>query len=412
MPADQLFTGTQSDDEPAARPLATAAVRRETRSLLFLTNQLPSYRASTFLALERRVGTLTLLASGSAIAPNFRQTSLSIRTLDSPRLRLRRHHPTGYSEPYELHVPIGLFRELWRCRPDAIVAAEMGLRTAFAGLYRRLIDRKCVFVVHADLSEHTELGRGVLRQVWRRLLVRLADGIVVNGESGKRYVRSLGVPQRRIHLFPYATDVALFGPTRAIPSQDGVLRLLYVGRVIELKGLEPFVELLASAVRRRPDRTIEMTVAGDGDRREALAAMALPPNLRLVFRGRVPYEKLPETYGAADVFVMPSLGDTWGLVVNEAMACGLPIIGSNRSQAVAELVRPAKGCGWQFDPHDPASVGDAIEALLDTPTAELAMMGERARTISLQLTPDAVAEKLLDAIDIARRASASDAYDT
>ncbi len=391
-----------------ARPAATVAGAKRTHRthrLVFLTNALPGYRVTTFEALERRVDALTLLVSGHEVAPGYDDSKLDVGIVKSLKIPLKRRHPSGYSEPYEVHLPLGLLGQLRAFRPDAIVAAEMGLRSAIAVLYRNFVNRSCALLVHADLSEHTELGRGRLRWLIRRAMVPFVDGFLVNGESGARYMQRLGVPRNRIRLFPYATDVGLFGGTPSADVTDPVLRLLYVGRVVELKGLEPFVARLAEVLARRPEQQVEMVIAGDGDRRQALAEMPLPPNLRLTLCGQVSYERLPATYRRAHAFVMPTLGDTWGLVVNEAMASGRPVIGSHRSQAVTELVKPEYDCGWQFDPNDADSMMGAITKLLDTPRGRLAEMGQRAREVALRISPDAVAERLLDAIDEMRRSA-------
>jgi len=226
---------------------------------------------------------------------------------------------------------------------------------------------------------------------------------MVNGRSGADYIRGLGFPGRAISMLPYATDVERFGTVQRLPGERGELRLLYVGRLIELKGLEPWIAALARALRQRPDRRVRLTVAGDGDRREAIERLELPPNLRLQLLGQTRYSELPRVYADADVLVMPSLGDTWGLVVNEAMASGLPVIGSSQTQAVVELIRDGVE-GWIFSAAAPATVDEAIGRLLDAAPEKLAVMGADARRAALVLSPDHVASALLAACRKARNA--------
>ena len=333
--------------------------------LALLTNQIPPYRVATFVALRRKVEQLTVILSENRIAPGLENVDIPIHVAPSLRIPSVRRHDNGYFERYEIHVPVGVIRALRRADPQCVFAAELGLRTLWAVVHRQL--HGVALVVHADLSEHTERGRGRLRPLLRRLLLARVDGVMVNGRSGADYVRSLGVPDRKISMLPYATDVERFGPVQRQPATDDALRLLYVGRLIELKGLEAWIAALGRALARRPGQRVRLTLVGDGDRREAISQLALPPNLDLRLPGAVAYSELPAAYADADVLVMPSLGDTWGLVVSEGMAAGLPVIGSSQTQAVVELVREGVE-GWVFSVEDGASLDAAIERLLDTPS--------------------------------------------
>lgn len=370
--------------------------------LALLTNQIPPYRVATFAALRRKVDRLTVILSENRIAPGLEQADIEIRVARSLRIPSIRRHESGYFERYETHVPVGIVPALRAARPQCIVTAELGLRTVGAVLYR--LGARTPVVVHADLSEHTERGRGGLRPALRRLLLSSVDGVMVNGRSGADYIRGLGFPGRSISLFPYATDVERFGSVDRRAHDPHELRLLYVGRLIELKGLEPWIAALGRELRERPERRVRLVVAGEGDRRAAIEAIDRPSNLRLELQGQMPYADLPRVYADADVFVMPSLGDTWGLVINEAMASGLPVIGSSQTQAVVEMVRDGVE-GWVFSVEQPQSVGAAIRRMLDTPRERLAAMGSDARRAALALSPDHVASLVVEACRRARTAS-------
>lgn len=372
--------------------------------LALLTNRIPDYRVATFLALSRRTDDLTVILTEPSVAPGLEGSGIEIRHAPSLHLPAVRRHDTGYLERYEIHVPHGVVGELARARPDCVFAVEFGLRTAWAIEYRRRTGTP--LVVHADLSAHTERGRGRIRPVLRRWMLRRVDGVVTNGATGIDYLATLNVDRDRVSLLPYATDVARFGDVRRRDGEQGVRRLLYVGRLVELKGLEPFMRVLGAVIERQPALRVQFTIAGDGDRRAALEAMARPPNLEVRFLGAVPYDALPEVYAGADAFVMPSLGDTWGLVVNEAMASGLPVLGSEQTQSVLELVGDGES-GWRFDAGDPASVRLAVERCLSAPIARWHVMGDNAREAANAVSPEYVASSLAQACERAiRRAGA------
>jgi hypothetical protein len=98
--------------------------------------------------------------------------------------------------------------------------------------------------------------------------------------------------------------------------------------------------------------------------------------------------------------VLPTLADEWGLVVVEAMAAGLPVLGSLYSQAVEELVVDGRN-GWTFLPDDPCGMQSAIHRALGASVGELNQMAENARQDISGLTPSAMAEKMAAAINYA-----------
>jgi glycosyltransferase involved in cell wall biosynthesis len=89
-----------------------------------------------------------------------------------------------------------------------------------------------------------------------------------------------------------------------------------------------------------------------------------PANYALNLLDEVPYRDLPAQYLMADIFTLPSLADEWGLVVNEAMIAGLPVLGSINSQAVEDLVVEGQN-GWRFSPDRSDEVFEALSRALD-----------------------------------------------
>jgi glycosyltransferase involved in cell wall biosynthesis len=99
----------------------------------------------------------------------------------------------------------------------------------------------------------------------------------------------------------------------------------------------------------------------------------------------------------AGIFVFPTLADEWGLVTNEAMAAGLPVLGSLYSQSVEELVVEGE-TGWTFLPDRDEEMYSALQRVLTTPVEELEQMRATARKRIRDLTPDFVADQILQAI--------------
>jgi glycosyltransferase involved in cell wall biosynthesis len=224
----------------------------------------------------------------------------------------------------------------------------------------------------------------------RHAILRRADGVLVNGEGGARYIRQFGVPEQRIFRVNQPVDGAMFTATRRQRPETDCVRLLFSGMLAEHKGVRPFVDHLHAWARENAAQPIEIWWLGDGPLRPWLERHALPANVSQSFLGAVQYQEVPAIYAQSDVLVLPTLRDEWGLVVNEAMASGLPVLGSIYSQAVEELVEDGR-TGWVFDPLLAASTLAALDRMFATLPMALLAMREAARKRVSKLTPASTA---------------------
>jgi glycosyltransferase involved in cell wall biosynthesis len=298
------------------------------------------------------------------------------------------------------HFPYDTLPVLIRERPDVVISTELGFRTSQAAIYRKLFP-KSRLIIFNGLSEHTEKGLPAWRVFQRKALLRTADAVLVDGASGVRYLQSLGVRREEIFQVPYCAEIAphLKLPLRKEPSS--ARRLLYVGRLIDLKGLVPFLTALSDWLRKNPPHTCEFWIAGDGPLRGELEKFPCTPELQLRFLGSVAYERLPEIYAQCGIFAFPTLADEWGVVVNEALAAGLPVLGSRYSQAVDDLVLDGVN-GWTFRPDQPEDVCSALDQAMSAPREKLDEMRREGRKRILRFAPQNGAEYILTAIDFVR----------
>lgn len=383
--------------------------RRETVALdslrvALVTNLIPPYHKPVLDCLARRYGGLRVLLSTPMESnrpwkPEWQGLDVAVQKTWTFSGRWR--HPGGFSEPLAVHVPLDTWAQLRRYRPHVVISVEMGMRTLLAAFYRKCHPRSRL-IIWAEVSEATERGRGVLRRLLRMALARHADAFLAVGSSGARYIRGLG---GRARVFPllYTTDVKRFSESELARPAQRAHRLLYAGQLIERKGLVPFLDTLAKWAAAHPERSVEFTLAGGGPLRAALETFAAPANLALRFTGSLGYGELPRVYSEAGLFVLPTLADTWGVVVNEALAAGLPVLGSVRAQAVEELIEDGKN-GWTFDPERPEEIYSTIERAMNASCEQLDAMRHSARARALALTPDDVARLIDDAIATAVKA--------
>jgi glycosyltransferase involved in cell wall biosynthesis len=203
-------------------------------------------------------------------------------------------------------------------------------------------------------SGSTAYEKSWLRTVSRpavKLAVKLASDYLAYGTRAKQYLISLGADPKKIRIFWNNVDLAHFQPSPAHRQSGRQLRLqlgiepkafaiLFVGQLIERKGIDRLVESFQSIVRSNP--RAHLLIAGVGPVQKKLAAENAP---NIHWLGHVDYGALPGVYAAADLVVLPSREEVWGLVVNEALAAGKPVLASSRSGA-SELVPPR----WRVTP--------------------------------------------------------------
>jgi glycosyltransferase involved in cell wall biosynthesis len=231
-----------------------------------------------------------------------------------------------------------------------------------------------------------------------RLLASRVDAVVSISEiTGRRFLRWAPMDRARIFVLPNAIRPERFGPG---PKPNHLLEryglrgksvLLTVGRLESAerrKGFDEVMELLPEISIEVPD--VAYLIVGDGSDRGRLKEKAARLGVadRVVFAGYVSEEEKADHYRLADVYVMPSAGEGFGFVFLEAMACGIPVIGS-KVDGSREALRDGR-LGTLVDPHDAKECKKAIRSAL-TNTARaippgldyffLANYGTRLRSI-------------------------------
>jgi glycosyltransferase involved in cell wall biosynthesis len=137
---------------------------------------------------------------------------------------------------------------------------------------------------------------------------------------------------------------------------------------------------------------------GDGPLAKQIKEYKKPKNLFVSLIGNIDYPEMPKYYAQAGVFVFPSLKDEWGLVVNEALVSGLPVLGSVYSQAVEELVRDGEN-GWQFHPDNLEEIYQILEKIYSLSDDDLLKMRIASRKSISDLSPEIIAEKLIHSLN-------------
>lgn len=233
--------------------------------------------------------------------------------------------------------------------------------------------------------------------LWTRFFTTMAGPVVVPSNAYRVKVRQMGVPKKRIHRLPRGVDLHNFHPDKAglgawkrLGLPEGGVRLLYVGRVSREKNLEALAEAFPRAAKARPD--LSLTVVGEGPYRAAMQGrLSGLPNAR--FTGVLQGDDLSSVFASADLFVFPSLTDTFGNSVIEALASGLPCLTSGEG-GPREIIEDGE-CGVIFDHERDGDLEARILELAADP-GRLAAMRRKARERALQFSYDGAAKAFWD----------------
>lgn len=280
---------------------------------------------------------------------------------------------------HDYPITPGVFRALTYTRPQVVVVSGWSTFAAQAALlWCRLRHVPYVLLVESH-DEGPKAG-------WRRTVkgrmvppaVRSASGILVVGSLARDSVVALGADPERVRVFANTVDVERYrqeaerlAPRRAglreafgVDEQD--LAVLTVARLAPEKGHETLLRAVAAA----HDPRLRVVLVGDGPERARLEALASTLGIRASFPGELAWERVLEAYVAADVFALLSDREPWAVVVNEAAACGLPLVLSSRVGAARDLLRDGEN-GFLVGAGDVPGAARALRELAADPERRL-----------------------------------------
>jgi len=237
-----------------------------------------------------------------------------------------------------IHLTPGLIWHLLRFRPHAIISSEMGFRSMIALVYGTVF-QKPVWI-WSEGTLHSERNIDPLRKALRKAFTFWPNRWITCGQTSTEYLLRLGVKRDRILQSQNAVDEERFKasvePAWVIQPRPVVL---YVGQLIERKGVRSLLDAASSLQQNGCE--FSLLLVGSGRDKQALEHRAQALGLKNVhFRPAQTPEEMPSVYRSADLVVFPTLEDVWGLVANEAILSGIPMLCSKYAGCAPELFTP------------------------------------------------------------------------
>jgi len=276
--------------------------------------------------------------------------------------------------------------ELAQYRPDAVLVLGWNLKSYWQAIWAGKRARIPV-LVRGDSqlqTPRTAIKRAVKSFIYP-VGLRVFDAALYVGTHSRRYWEHYGYPRQRLFASPHCVDNQWFA-SRATPDARAALRatysipasakvVLFAGRVVALKRI--FDLLAAAELLKKRGINLTIMLAGSGPLENEIAAAAAAIGTRLVQLGFCNQSQMPGAYAAADVLALPSDSETWGLVVNEAIASGTPVVVSDACGCSPDLADGT--AGLTYPTGNVESLAAAINQLLKFPpsAAELASVAAR-----------------------------------
>lgn len=234
----------------------------------------------------------------------------------------------------------------------------------------RVLRKRIGFWIESTLNDGS---RATWKEIPKRVMLRAGVGAVATGKNAAAYCEWLGMRRQQIFIAPnavnsdyFAAQARRWSPQRAALRRelglDGVV-ILFVGRMVELYKR---VSILLQAHKQLEAQALhaELVLVGQGPDRAAYERTCAKAGLKRVrFENFMNHDALSRYYAAADIFVLPSRSETWGLVMNEAMEFGLPIVTTSAVGGAADLVREGEN-GFVVPPDDAHALAHALQTLV------------------------------------------------
>jgi 1,2-diacylglycerol 3-alpha-glucosyltransferase len=310
----------------------------------------------------------------------------------------------SWHEASQFGLAAMLWRKLSELNPQAVlIPGYYTIPGIAAALWARRHGRLSLLMTESGEQDH---GRTSWKEWLKRKVIHaLFDSAIAGGQTHADYLVNLGFAPQQIARFYDVVDNRFFSQRAetlrqtSSPTEHQMPRryFLYVGRLAPEKNLLSLVRAFARYRAEGGNWSLVLAGAGslNAELRAECAVLGIADHVH--FPGMKRTAELPACYAFASCFVLPSIREPWGLVVNEAMASGLPVLVSKRCGCAADLVEEGSN-GFLFDPCDEAALSQHLQWMSSLSSQRRDEMGQRSREIVSQYSPENFANEVVRSI--------------
>ena len=354
------------------------------KKTLFITNIISPYRIPLFNTISER-GNFYFKVVALAEREKNREWELSENKIKFDYQILPGWHWFIWRKKKEItiHLNRGVFKALLKYKPDVIITSgydDLAYWQAF--LYCKIYRKKFIL-----WNSTTLLSVGSIKGIRGRLkkiIIKGADKYIAYGTKAKKYLEYFGAESNKIYTSTNTVDMEYFrSKVEEYRNEDGFKMerkqypkylLLHIGQLIKRKGLSQVLKALECL----KDSEIGLLIVGSGPEESSLKEFCKEKKLNNVFFEEFQQQdELAKYYALADIFILPSFEEVWGLVVNEALASGLYVLSSKYAGASYDLIKE----GWNGEIFEPGNV-DEITELIKKTKDEIKNIREKRNDIS------------------------------
>lgn len=299
-----------------------------------------------------------------------------------------------------------VIKELLRYKPDILITAGYSdISLIFAAVINKILGNKNIITSDTTLYDRP---RKKIKEFIKKMILKYYDLAFCIGSEQRKYLQTLNFPENKIMLAGwYAIDSSFLSSVYRsfrlkrvnLLAEYGfcIKNFIFVGRLSPEKNVITALKAFNNIKKYQNAKDWGLIIVGDGPQRNELEEMIRDLSLGDVFLiGGKNWKEVPKYYALADVFILPSISEPWGLVVNEAMVCGLPVIVSKRAGAYFDLVKDGIN-GFGFNPCDQRELEEIMLKFINE-EVDIEKMGNASIEIIKDYTPENAARKMLKGI--------------
>ena len=329
------------------------------RKKILITTNIPApYRVDFFCYLQNHVKEYDIHVLFSSESEDNRRWNADEKKLSNTHylktksIKIQKRYDTKY-----IYFPVGIGKELKNINPDIIIGWEYNPVSVQIMAWCRIHKRR--YITLTDGTLHSERNINIVQKITRKYIISKCDAAIASSTKAKEKLLSWGISEKKVFLSLLTVDIEPYINIHRVPVSG---RLLYVGSMIQRKGLD----LLISALKY-VNCQYELRIVGNGSEEEIRRLKQQIENEGLtdsvLFCGYKEGKELIEEYQYAEAFVFPTREDCFGLVLVEALAAKVPIISSIYADGAYDIIEDGIN-GLFVDPYNAKAFAKSIDYIL------------------------------------------------